>query len=96
MINSLDARDGPPASIKCIYKRYQKLTLEAVQSDSTVLDFHRGLSDEQQSKVRKIDSVSLSSIDAACAHLRVDAASKDVARSADVPVYETIDIPGES
>ena len=95
MTNSLDARDEPPASIKGIYKRYQKLTLEAIQSDSTILDFHRGLSDDQQCKVRKIDTVSLSSIDAACAHLRVDAAYKDMARSADVPVYETIAIPGE-
>ena len=95
MINSLDTRDGPPESIKGIYKRYQKLTLEAIQSDPNILDFHRGLSDEQQYKVRKIDSVSLSSIDAACSHLRLDEAYKGVARSADVSVYEIDAIPGE-
>ena len=94
MINGLDARDGPPEFIKGVYKRYQKLTLEAIQSDSAILDFRRGLSDEQQGKVRKIDGVSPSLIDAACAHLRLDEAYKVVTRSADVPVYEIGAIPG--
>ena len=47
-INGLDARDRPPDFIKLLYKRHQKLTLEAIQSDTSILDFRRGLSDERR------------------------------------------------
>ena len=95
MIKFLDARDRPPDSIKRFYKRYQKLTPEAIQSDAAILDFRRGLTEEQQRKVRKIGSVPPSSIDAACSNLASTEAHKDVAHSADVPVYETDALPGE-
>lgn len=98
MINNLDAHDRPPESIKGVYKIYQKLTPEAIQSDPTIIDFRRGLTGEQQCKVRSIGSVPLSSIDAACSHLRLAGAHKDAAHAAlslDVPMYETIAVPGK-
>ena len=94
-ISSLDARDRPPESVKSVYKRYQKLTLEASQVDSTILDFRLGLSSEQQFEVRKIGSVPLSLVDAAYSRLRCDEAHKCLTFTADVPVYEIEALPGE-
>ena len=95
MINSLDARDRPPESIKRVYKKYQKRTPEAIQSDPNVIDFRQGLSDEQQGNVLKVGSVLPSSIDAACSHLDSTDAHEDVASSMSLPVYETEAVPGK-
>ena len=95
IISSLDAREKPPESVKSFYKRYQKLTLEAIQADSTILDFRLGLSSEQQSGVRKIGSVPLSSVDAACSRLRCAEAQLCLGLSVDVPIYEIEALPGK-
>lgn len=95
MTNSLDAHDRPPELIKSVYKRYQKLTLEAIQSDPMILDFRRGLSDEQQCSVRKADSIPQSLVSAACSHLGLARASQGMQLSMHVPVYETHTVPGE-
>ena len=95
IISSLDARDRPPESIKSFYKKYQKLTLEAIQADSTILDFRLGLSSRQRSGVRKIGSVPLSSVDAACSRLRCAEAHECPTFSVDVPIYEIEVLPGE-
>ena len=95
MIDSLDAHDRPPGFIKEVYKRYQKLTLEAIQSDPTILDFRRGLTNEQQCKIRKVDSVPSSVIKTACSYLGPTEAHTDAASSVDLPVYETEAVPGE-
>ena len=94
-ISSLDARDRPPDFIKSFYKRYQKLALEAIQVDSTILDFRLGLSSEQQSEVRKVGSVPLSSVDAAYSRLRCAEAHKCLTSTVDVPIYEIEALPGE-
>ena len=95
MINSLDAHARPPDIIKRVYKRYQKLTLEAIQSDPTILDFRRGLTNEQQRKIRKVDSVPSSLMKTACSYLGPTEAHADAASSVDLPVYETEAVPGE-
>ena len=95
MINTLDPHDRPPEFIKSVYKRYQKLTLEAIQSDPTILDVRRSLSSEQQCRVREIGSVPLSSINNACSHLKFTEAHPGMGPSGDVPIYETDAVPGE-
>ena len=95
MINNLDAHDRPPSPIKSVYKRYQKLTLEAIQSDPTLLDFRQGLTNEQQCKIRKVDSVPSSLIKAACSCLGPTEAHTDAASNVDLPVYESEAVPGE-
>lgn len=94
MINKFDARDRPPEFIKTVYKRYQKLTFDAIESDPVILDFRRGLSDEQRCGVRKIGSVPQSSIDAASLHLGLVDAPKSMQLSIHVSVYETDVVPG--
>lgn len=37
-IQLLDARQKPPAAIKASYKRYQKLSLEAIVTDPGIID----------------------------------------------------------
>lgn len=95
MINSFDARDRAPESIKNVYKRYQKLTLEAIESDPTILDFRWGLNGEQQGRVRKVRSVPLRSIAAACFHLGLTESHTGVASREEMPVYETEAVPGK-
>ena len=95
IISSLDSRERPPESIKSFYKRYQKLTLEDIQADSTILDFRLSLSNRQLSGVRKIGSVPLSSVDAACSRLRCAEAHKCLTPSVDAPIYEIEALPGE-
>ena len=95
MINNFDAHDRPPGLIKRVYKEYQKLTLEAIQSDPTILDFRRGLTDEQQGKIRKVDNVPSSLIKVACSYLGPTEIPTDAASSVDLPVYETEAVPGE-
>ena len=95
MINGLDAHARPPDIIKKVYKRYQKLTLEAIQSDPTVLDFRRGLTNEQQCKIRKVDTVPSSLIKTACSYLGPTEAHTDAASCEDSPVYETDAVPGK-
>ena len=95
MTNSLNPHDRPPQFIKSVYKRYQRLTLEAIQSDPMILDFRQSLSDEQQCSVRKIDNVPQSLINAACSHLGIAEVHKGVQLSMHVPVYETEAVPGE-
>ena len=95
MISSLDAHGRPPDLIKRIYKKCQKLTLEAIQSDPVILDFRRGLTDEQQCKIRKVDSVPSSLINDACTYLGPAERHTDAASSVDLPVYETQAVPGE-
>ncbi len=95
MANSLDAHDRPPESIKSVYKIYQKLSLEAVQSDPTILDFRRGLSDDQQCNVQKVESVPQSLIIAACSHLGLVEAHRGMQFSGHVSVYEIEAVPGE-
>lgn len=96
MIDSLNAHDRPPDFIKKVFKRYQKLTLEALESDPTVLDFRRGLTNEQQCKFRKVDSVPSSLLKTACSYVGPTEAHTDAAISVDLPVYETEAVPGES
>ena len=95
MANSLNAHDRPPASIKSVYKRYQKLSLEAVQSDPTLFDFRRGLSGDQKCNVQKVDSVPQSLIVAACSHLGLAEAHRGMQFSAQVSVYKVKAVPGE-
>ena len=95
MINNLDAHGRPPDLIKRVYKRYQKLTLEAIQTDPTILDFRRGLTKEQQCKIRKVDNVPSSLIKAACSYLGPTETHTDAASTVDLPVYETEAVPGE-
>lgn len=95
MINSLDARDKPPEFIKSIYKKYQKLTLEVIQSDPMILDFRRASNCASQCRVRKIDSVPQSLILAAYSHLGLAENDKGMQLSLHTSVYETEAVPGE-
>lgn len=95
MINSLDPCERPPESIKRVYKKYQKLTPEAIQSDPTILDLRQSLTNKQQCEVRKVGSVLPCSINAASSWLGLAGPHKNVGSSADVPVFETEAVPGE-
>ncbi len=47
---SLDAHEKPPDVLRELFKRYQKVTQDALHSDPDIVDFRRGLSDSQQTE----------------------------------------------
>lgn len=95
MTKRLDTRGRPPNFVQSVYKRYQKLTLDAIQSDPMILDFRRGLSGEQQCSIRQVDSVPQSVIVAACSQVGLAGAHEGVQLNKQVSVYETEAVPGE-
>ena len=94
-ISGLAASEKPPDLVKHIYKHYQKLTPHALLIDTSILDFQRGLSHEQQKNTKCTDQVLQASIDTACSHLRQSIASERPSLNASVRIYEAENIPGK-
>ena len=94
-IESLDSGEKPPEAIKGLYKHYQKLTSDSLQTDLHILDFRRGLSHGQQVAVKDVDRVLASTIDAACSHLDGFKNQEPLSSNLDVQIYEAEDLPGE-
>lgn len=60
--SSLNAHESPPASIKGIFKKYQKLAIHDIDNDLEILDFNEESCLQELVPVRKIDSSDLSEI----------------------------------
>ena len=60
-----DTHATPPQGICDVYKRYQRMSDADVNSDLDVIDFSRGLSPEQRSKVQIVESVATHIMEAA-------------------------------
>ena len=92
---SLGARQKPPESIKAIYKHFQKLSIDTIQEDIRLLDFQRGLTIEQKTRCRKVETVLGQNVMAACLCFRhyTKQASE---LFPDVPVFEHEDARGEA
>lgn len=44
----LDAHEKPPDVLRSVYKKYQKLSSNELTADVDIIDFRRGLSEQQQ------------------------------------------------
>lgn len=94
-IQALDARQKPPQSIKVSYKLYQKLSLEAISTDSSVIDFSRGLSTEQANKCKEVGKIFYDAVRLACLRFK-HPINEELWHPRDIAVYEHEEIPGEA
>ena len=85
-----------------MYKKYQRLDDAAVDQDLDVVDFTRGLTDEQKEKLVKIDVVPSELIEAARKAYKtygktdLDTVPSVEALAAPCTVYEHKDFPGKA
>ena len=84
----------PPEHVRRIYKYYQILPLNTLNGNYQILDFHRGLDDDQKTQVRAIRKVSQ---DAA---MKIDTDGYEVENQehtgsvATTQIFEHIKLPG--
>lgn len=94
-IQALDTRQKPPELIKASYKFYQKLSLEAISTDPTIIDFSRGLSTDQAKKCKQVSQIPYDTVRLACLqlnHPRNEASWPP----RDIAVFEHGEIPGKA
>lgn len=91
----LDPHQKPPETIKIIYKHFQKLSIDAIREDSTLLDFQRGLNGEQTKKCKEVKIISGQNVKAACLSFQHHR-KLEVGPCVDVLVFEHEDAPGEA
>lgn len=95
---SLDPHEKPPAVLREVFKRYQKVSYDALHSDPDVLDFQRGLSSSQQADFHHFawhgenDIASLFQTFRGADALR--SSLDDVITDAQLHAYSSIEIPG--
>ena len=93
-VRNLGAHERPPASIKNVYKFYQKISQAALMTDDGILDLSGGLRATFHDRLTEVDGIAGSRISAACRYLRD---GKELAMDlldSEVKVYEANNIPG--
>jgi len=92
--NELDAYEKPPAFVKNIYKFYQRLPQTALDLDAGILDLSHDSDNGPRDAIAEVDTISQSTIRAACRHLQVREAMGTDISCEDVKIYESRGIPG--
>lgn len=87
----LDAREQPPQFIKDIFKRFQRLPLAEISTDSHILDFTKGILPKGARLDREISSEDLQSI-----YHRFVGDGKDFDVPDSQPVYSCEALPGRA
>lgn len=93
-MSASDAYQKPPGQIRAVYKNYQKLSPTSLASDMEIVDFERGLNDEQYIKfkeVRRIPGHLLLTAYSDFGEMQTECLSASVV---DVPIFEHDDLPG--
>ena len=94
-IRDLNAYEAAPTAIRDIYKFYQKLPRDQLESDPGIIDFRRGLDPEQQRVVHLVGTIPRLSLNAAYGQLGVGKSAQVSTPVPDVSVYEVDSLPGE-
>lgn len=87
----LDAREQPPQFMKDIFKRFQRLPLSEISTDSHILDFTKGILPQGVRLDREISSEDLQSI-----YRRFVGDGKDFDSPKMQPVYSSEALPGRT
>ena len=90
-----DVRKSPPESIRTFYKTYQRIDVTSLSSDHAVLDFSRGIGAEQRDCLNIVNHVDHHKLRLACARFGGHGVGQLAMLNLDVPVYESLDVPGE-
>jgi alkylated DNA repair protein alkB family protein 1 len=98
-MQSLDPHQRPPASIRNVYKKYQKMKPKNLETDADVVDVPETPKDGLPARVhivQELDSKSLA--EAFCAFAGGDARGKVQLRHAAsmIPMYAHYDMPGKA
>ena len=91
-----DTHALPPKFIQDAYWHYNKLKTQDLDNDLLIIDFARGLTGEQTTALRLVNTIGSSNISAACGAFQHEALDSNgpLPTSADAPVYEHRDFPG--
>ena len=89
-----DSRQNPSETIRTFYKTYQRANVNALSSDPHILDFSRGISVDQKKQFKIVYHVSHHTVRDAGARFGGHQADHLAMLNRDVPVYESIDVPG--
>lgn len=92
----IDARQRPPESIRAFYKTYQKSSSTALDYDPKIIDFSRGIGSEREKRIRLVGHIRHGEVKAACAVFGGHGSDQLAMRSLDVPIYECIEVSGET
>lgn len=95
-IQALDALQKPPESIKTRYKYYQTLDSVALDRDSDILDFSRGLSLQQEVQCKQVGIISLDRVRNACIRFGQNRHLDQRTPFFDTPAFEHAELPGEN
>lgn len=92
----LNVFEKPPLTLREVYKRFQKLKADALDVDQTIIDFTRGLTNDQKQKIRVSDWLNQNDVRKASAAF---VGSQSVSHCQDVQeasnlAYEHEDLPG--
>ena len=90
-----NAHTRPPEALKNVYKTYQKMAPSLLNHDLGVLDFSRGLTQEQSQRVKATTVLSQVRIQSICSQFQ-DIEIADFPMNADVPVYHCEGFSGSS
>lgn len=94
----LDPHRRPPFSIKALYKRYQRASFAAIDSDQGILDLRhldREDSGRQSRELRIVDHIRSEILETACASFGSHGIGKFHLQNEDLPCYESQTVPGK-
>lgn len=96
-----DTHATPPRFIQEQYWHYNKVKISDLENDESVVDWNKGLSEEQAKVLKPVSTISKSAIENACITFRNAALGTEGDESPleteieDVTVYEHADFPGK-
>ncbi len=95
---SLDAHEKPPDVLRELFKRYQKVSQDALHNDPDIVDFRRGLSDSQQMEFHHFPWHKMNSTNALFQSFRgadgLEISHEDVIADAQLNAYSSVAFPG--
>lgn len=94
-IKDLNAHESAPQTIRDLYKHYQKLSRDILDSDPDIVDLRRGLVGGQKSTLHLANTIPRAKVDSACHNLSHGISSEHRLSEADVQVWEVEDLPGK-
>ena len=95
--HSLDPHRRPPFPIKALYKKYQRASLAAVESDQEILDLRHAdceRSDGRSREFRIVDHVRSEIIETACASFGSHGIGQFRLQNEGLPCYESQTVSG--
>lgn len=95
----LDAHERPPTTLKVVFKKYQKCSIQDLSKESAVIDIGSDSAEVQSDHVRKLKWREKSTIDAAFTRFICSESPADIPKVISQYagcVYESVKVPGNN